>query len=156
MPNDAYARVFGKASRGNHLHPGVVVVDDCVELLDTVAAILRSAGHEVHTAEDGLAGLNTIRRVRPAVVVLDLFMPHMSGYEVIDAVRNDPALDGLFVVVATGMAQDAQDLAEMARRADCCLAKPVDSDELLRVVDDALSRCAAQAPATGLRRHLHR
>jgi len=117
----------------------VVVIDDCPELCATLEYLVRDAGHAVYTAEDGRAGLREVRRRRPSVVLLDLVMPYMSGYEVLDAIRADPSLEGVTVIVLTGLAEDPEELREIASRADVCLGKPVDTVRLLLELDHAFA-----------------
>jgi len=147
----ARRRAFGNRTWGSRLDDCVVVVDDSVEFVETTRSLLNDAGFRVATATDGMSGLTLIRRVKPRVVVLDLLMPHMSGYEVITAVRADAALQGVAIVVVTGMARDEAELHDMGRSADLCLTKPVDETRLVQFVRD---RFASHATEPGLLKHI--
>ena len=68
----------------------VLVVDDNRDALETLEMLLRLLGAEVQTAADGRSALETLRRFRPAAVVLDIGLPDMDGYEVARRVREEP------------------------------------------------------------------
>ena len=74
------------------LNDSVVLVDDEPNIRETVAFILEAEGVEVETAADGSQGLAAVRRIKPKVLLLDVMMPRMDGYEVCRAIRSHPAL----------------------------------------------------------------
>jgi DNA-binding response OmpR family regulator len=78
----------------------VVVVDDDEDMRHMMAHVLREKC-EVATAEDGAAGLELARRVKPDLVVLDLLMPKMHGFEVCRRIREDAALKGTKVLISS-------------------------------------------------------
>lgn len=78
----------------------VVVVDDDEDMRDMMAHVLRERC-EVATAPDGVEGLALIQRVRPDLVVLDLLMPRMHGFEVCRKIRSDDALLGTKVLISS-------------------------------------------------------
>ena len=86
---------------GGDLSNMVVLVDDEPNIRETVAFILEAEGVEVETGSDGVEGLEAVRRSKPKVVLLDVMMPRMDGYEVCEAIRNDPELAGVFVMILT-------------------------------------------------------
>jgi CheY-like chemotaxis protein len=103
----------------------VLVIEDNVDAAETLRELLLMWGHEVEVALDGAAGLERTRLLRPDVVLCDIGLPVMDGYEVARAIRSDPALASTFLVAVTGYA-----LPEDQRRASEAgfsrhLAKPV-------------------------------
>ena len=72
------------------LEPSLLLIDDVRLYADVAASALRRAGYDVLTAADGAAGLALLRTRRPALVLLDIAMPVMSGIDVLRAVRADP------------------------------------------------------------------
>src|SRR5579885_2958210 len=78
----------------------VIVVDDDVDMRELMVMLLRDR-YEVSSAEDGAAGLELARRVRPDLVVLDLLMPKMHGFEVCQRMRSDPDLKGVKVLISS-------------------------------------------------------
>ena len=87
----------------------VVLVDDEPNIRETVAFILEAEGVEVETGSDGVEGLEAVRRCRPKVVLLDVMMPRMDGYEVCKAIRNDADLSGVFVMILTARGQKSDE-----------------------------------------------
>ena len=96
--------------------------------------LVQAHGHQIHTASDGEEALAAIRRVRPAVAVLDIGMPRTNGYEVARQVRRE-GLGAVTLIALTGWGQ-AQDQAR-AREAgfDHHCTKPVDLERLLELVE---------------------
>jgi DNA-binding response OmpR family regulator len=141
----------GQRTWGARLSEAVVLIDDSPQVLATLGHVLRAARYDVHTAEDGMSGLALVRRLRPKVVILDLYLPHMSGYEVMDSIRSDSSLEGIFIIVITGMARDEQELLEMGAKADLCLTKPVQHEALVNAVKSVSS---SHDTRPGLRKHL--
>jgi CheY-like chemotaxis protein len=114
--------------------PLVLVVDDEPSIRETIGFILEMEGFAVATAEDGEAGLTAIRRLRPPVVLLDAMMPRRDGYDVCRAVKNDPALAGVHVVMLTAMGQKRDRERGLAAGADHFVSKPFDEAELLSLL----------------------
>ena len=142
---------MGRRTWATQLSNAVVLIDDSVGIVETLSHVLQETGLSVHTAQDGMSGLGLVRRLRPKVVVLDLYLPHMSGYEVMDAIRCDSSLEGIFIIVITGMARDEQELRDMGTKADLYMAKPVEHEALVGAIR---SRCTSHDTSPGLRRHL--
>ncbi|MFO0713792.1 MAG: response regulator [Sandaracinus sp.] len=110
--------------------PVVVVADDDVEILALVSRTLRRLDLEVHEASDGEEALKTIRRVRPAAVVLDVMMPGMSGWEVCRALRDDQEIAETRVLMLTGIGERLNEMTSPLYGADDHLDKPFEFDEL--------------------------
>jgi DNA-binding response OmpR family regulator len=116
----------------------LVVVEDEPDILLLLATKLRRLGHEVSTAPDGQAGLDLIRQLVPDLVVLDWMMPKLTGLEVCVAVKGDPALTNVPVLLLTARTQPADLEAVTAAGADAYLPKPFTTDELKRAVEGLL------------------
>ncbi|WP_165250914.1 PAS domain S-box protein [Paludisphaera soli] len=84
----------------------ILVVDDNRDSAESLAALLTMKGHEVRTAHDGPEALRVLADFRPRLVLLDLGLPGMSGYEVARRVRESPALRGVELAALTGWGQD--------------------------------------------------
>lgn len=115
----------------------VLAVDDDPVILRLLQLNLELEGHEVSTAGDGRAGLEAIRRERPEVVLLDVMMPHLDGFQVCSEVRADPDPDvaATPVVILSAKAQEADIATGMAAGADAYVTKPFDPLELVELVD---------------------
>jgi CheY-like chemotaxis protein len=112
----------------------VVVVDDNVDAAEGLALLLRLSGQEVRVAYDGPSALALAGRFRPQVVLLDLGLPGMDGYEVARRLRGQPELEATYLVAVTGWGQpeDRQRSKEMGF--DRHLVKPVDSSLLVQLL----------------------
>jgi CheY-like chemotaxis protein len=117
----------------------VLVVEDRAELADTLALVLRLAGHEVQTAYNGPAALEAALVFRPEVVLLDIGLPGMDGYEVARRLRQGAAPPAdtrgeLVLVALTGSRPEVDNELFRAAGFDRHLLKPIEPDELCRVI----------------------
>ena len=124
----------------------ILVVDDNHDAAETLAAMLRVSGHQVETAGDGLQALTLAPAFAPDVVLLDLGMPNLNGYETAKRIRAEPWGRQVPLIAITGWGQpdDRQRTVEAGFNAH--LVKPVDRLELLNSLDAALKRDAFSAP----------
>lgn len=123
----------------------IVVIEDDVGFLDLLRVHLASAGHEVLAAQDAALGLRAVITEGPDLILLDLTVPYLDGFEMIKALRNDPATQRIPVVVLTGRGDD-ETYAEARRLgASQFLTKPVTRDALIRAIDTQLGAPKAQA-----------
>jgi signal transduction histidine kinase len=118
----------------------VLVVDDNRDAAQSLAAMLRLTGSEVETAHDGLQALRIAERFRPSLVLLDIGMPGMSGFEVARKIRAKPWGASIRLVAQTGWGQDED--RQRAREAgfDVHLTKPVDYASLMQLMPGRPSR----------------
>ncbi|MGQ0702172.1 MAG: hybrid sensor histidine kinase/response regulator [Gemmatimonadales bacterium] len=120
----------------------VVVVDDSRDGADTLAMVLHTLGAEVRVAYDGLSALQTIREYRPSLVLLDLGMPGMDGYEVAYRIRGDPAIGPIRLVALTGFGSEEERRRALGSGFDEHCVKPADP-ALLRELLTSSARSAA-------------
>jgi CheY-like chemotaxis protein len=113
----------------------VLVVEDNLDTLRSMTLLLRESGHSVEYAINGYAALETARRFKPQVVLLDLGLPGMDGFELCRRLKSEADLRHCRVVAVTGYAQD--DYRERSKQAGCelHLVKPVDPQVLLSVLE---------------------
>jgi DNA-binding response OmpR family regulator len=122
----------------------IVVIEDDVSFLDLLRVHLASAGHEVLTAEDAALGLRAVITEAPDLILLDLAVPYLDGFEMLKALRNDSATKGIPVIVLTGRGDD-ETFAEARRLgASQFLTKPIARDALIRAIDAQLGAPKAQ------------
>jgi CheY-like chemotaxis protein len=118
----------------------VLVVDDDSSIRDIVSKMLELDGHQVETAEHGLEALQAVERSEPDLVLLDMRMPVMTGWEFAEAVKLRRSHFKIIVMTAAANAQkSAREI-----QADGCLSKPFGIDEVLTVVGQA---CANRSSA---------
>jgi CheY-like chemotaxis protein len=112
----------------------VLVCDDNEDAALMLAMLLRSLGHDVHTVHDGLTAVQDTEKLHPEIVILDIGMPRMDGYEVARRIRDLPGGSGIRLIALTGWGQDKD--KQRAREAgfDEHLTKPVSGDVLERLV----------------------
>ena len=118
----------------------ILVVDDDDDICALVAFKLESLGHEVLIERDGEGGLAAARQELPDLVVLDWMMPRMTGLEVCLAVRSDPGLERMPIILLTAKAQEADVQRGFAAGADDYLVKPFSPRELASRVEALLTR----------------
>jgi PAS domain S-box-containing protein len=112
----------------------VLVVDDNADAAESMALLLQLEGHEVEMAFDGRSALMVARRLRPAVVLLDIGLPGMSGYEVARELRREAATRGAVLIALTGYGQAEDRARSRAAGFDHHLTKPVDHDALAALI----------------------
>jgi CheY-like chemotaxis protein len=119
----------------------VLVVDDSEELRALVADSLRKLGHfSVVTAKDGAEGLELFFQVHPDCAVIDVKMPGLDGYQLIRALRGDPASRATPLVILSAMVQEKDKLAGLLSGGDEYLLKPVGPLELVQTISRVLGR----------------
>jgi len=103
----------------------VLVVEDNIDAARTAAYLLNDMGHRAEYAINGYAAVSMAREFRPHVVLLDLGLPGLDGFEVCRRIKNDPALAGTRVIVITGYVADEYRQQSIAAGCDLHLIKPV-------------------------------
>jgi len=110
----------------------ILVVDDEPAVLQVFSMILRSAGYEVWEASNGMQCLQMTREKRPDLVLLDVMLPDLNGFDLCRQIKADPALLDVFVVLVSGKAISAADKVDGAETAaDDYIIKPVNPEEFL-------------------------
>lgn len=112
----------------------ILVVDDEPQLVRIVQFNLERAGYEVRTAFDGLEALERVEEEVPDLIILDVMMPRLDGFETLRRLRENPHTREIPVMMLTAKAQDVDVLRAWQQGADCHLAKPFNPQELLSLV----------------------
>jgi len=116
----------------------IVVIEDDLTFLDLLRVHLASAGHEVLTAEDAALGLRAVITEAPDLILLDLSVPYLDGFEILRALSTDPATNKIPVIVLTGRGDDDTFARARELGASRFLTKPVARDVLIKTVDALL------------------
>lgn len=138
MEPDADAREVPEAPDGAAARR-VLVVDDNVDAADSLGQLLAGSGHETVVVHSGQAALDTAARFRPELVLLDIGLPDISGYDVAASLRREQPGEGLRIVALTGWGNEAARERSAESGFDLHLTKPVTMDVLQRLL--------AQGPA---------
>ena len=117
----------------------VLVVDDEPNIRLSLEFLMRKAGFAVRSAADGEEALAAIAESLPDLVLLDVTMPRRSGYEVCEAVRADPALAGVRILMLTARGRDIEREKGLAMGADDYVTKPFSTQDVLARVKALLS-----------------
>jgi len=122
----------------------VVCIEDEPEMIDLVRLILGRKGFQVIGANGGVQGLETVRREKPDLILLDLMMPDMDGWEVYQQIKADDGLKAIPVVVVTAKAQSIDKVLGLhIAKVDDYITKPFGPQELLESVEQLLGVSAA-------------
>lgn len=128
----------------------ILVVEDETDIAALVAYQLTREGYRVETVSNGAAALDAIRRERPAMLVLDRMLPGISGDEVLNTVRSDPAMVAVPVLVLTAKRDQQDRIRGLELGADDYLTKPFSPRELVLRVDAILRRARGELrPVSG-------
>jgi CheY-like chemotaxis protein len=111
----------------------ILVVDDDPEVLTALSETLQAEGYAVRGARDGIEALEVIRECRPELIITDLLMPTMTGFELLGALHDDPELATIPTLIIT--AARGPEAAQPARGAQAIFPKPLDLDRLLRAIN---------------------
>lgn len=125
----------------------ILVVDDEPDIAALVAYHLARAGYRVSTAGNGGDALAHARRELPALIVLDLMLPGMSGLDVLRELRSDPATSGVAVLMLTARREEPDRLRGLSLGADDYVTKPFSPQEMVLRVAAILRRVRSPAPA---------
>jgi CheY-like chemotaxis protein len=110
-------------------------VDDSRDSAETLARLLRRLGHEVEVAYEGPSACEAAVATPPDIVLLDIGLPGMDGYEVARRLRREPSLDGMYLVALTGYGSESDRRKSVEAGFDDHLVKPVGLDALRRVLE---------------------
>jgi CheY-like chemotaxis protein len=104
----------------------ILVVDDNVDAADTLTLLLRNEGHDVHTAYGGRDAIQIADTVKPEVVLLDIQMPRMSGYDLVRELRRHERAPRPLLIAVSAWGAESDKLASRQAGFDHHLTKPVD------------------------------
>ncbi len=122
----------------------ILVVDDEPNIVLSLEFLMTKEGYRVRTASDGEEAMQAIRQTKPHLVLLDVMMPRMDGYEVCEAVRSDPELNDVVILMLTAKGRQVEREKGLALGADDYITKPFATRELLDRVRGLLETGRAQ------------
>jgi CheY-like chemotaxis protein len=122
----------------------ILIVDDNLDAAESLAILMKLAGHEVRMAFDGLEAVRAAETFRPHIVFLDLGLPKLGGGEAARQIRQQPWSKGMILVAVTGWGQDGDRRKSREVGFDEHLVKPAKLEDLTKIID--------RIPAQSLRR----
>jgi len=119
----------------------ILCIEDETEMIDLMRLILSRKGYEVHGAPGGMEGIKLVRELHPDLVLLDLMMPVMDGWEVYQQMKADESTRDIPVIVVTAKAQNIDKVLGLhIAKVDDYIAKPFSPQELLGSVEKVLAK----------------
>lgn len=119
----------------------ILCIEDEPEMIDLIKLILGRRGYDVYGATGGIEGARLVREILPDLVLLDLMMPDMDGWEVYQQMKADPATRNIPVIVVTAKAQNIDKVLGLhIAKVDDYIAKPFGPQELLDSVEKILGQ----------------
>lgn len=118
----------------------ILVADDDVDILALVVGHLKGRATEIHQASDGEEALKLAREKKPDLVVLDVMMPGMSGWEVCRSIRDEKALAHTRIIMLTGIGERLNEMTSPLYGADGFLDKPFEFSDLDAKIDHVLKQ----------------
>lgn len=121
----------------------MLVVDDNRDSADTMTALLRAWGHEVRTLYDGQSVISIVAEYQPEVVLLDIGLPKINGYELARRLRQSGSLRRIVLVAFTGYGQDEDRQRVREAGFDHHLLKPLEPETLEKIIDSVPAHVAS-------------
>jgi DNA-binding response OmpR family regulator len=119
--------------------PRILIVDDEPNLVLALELLMKKEGYETHAVDDGEKALEAAERLRPDLILLDVMMPKLDGYEVCQRIRANPALAGVAIVMLTAKGREVEREKGLALGADLYITKPFSTREVVRKVKEVLA-----------------
>jgi DNA-binding response OmpR family regulator len=120
----------------------ILIADDEPNILISLEFLMKREGYEVHLARDGQEALDTLRRERPRLVLLDVMMPRKTGFEVCQEVRSDDAIRSTLILMLTAKGRETDVVKGLALGADAYMTKPFSTRDLVQKVREMLEAAA--------------
>ena len=116
----------------------ILIADDNIANVELLDAYLAGFDYEIETAADGAEALEKVESFSPDLILLDIMMPKLSGFEVCKAVKDDPATRGIMVLMVTALSELGDIERAVSAGCDDYLSKPVNIYELIKRVENML------------------
>ncbi len=116
----------------------ILIADDEPNIVASLEFLLQSKDYETCVARDGAEAIELVERFQPDLLLLDVMMPLVNGFEVCRAIRGNPAHEGVKIVMLSARGRDAERAQGLALGADAYVTKPFSTQELLAKVGELL------------------
>ena len=125
----------------------ILIVDDSPSQLLGIQRIVEKLGHESITAEDGAAGVEVAKRELPDMVLMDVVMPNLNGFQATRTLSRDASTKHIPVILVTTKDQDTDRMWGLRQGAKAYLTKPFSEDELAEVIERIFNTSDAPPPS---------
>ncbi|GAB2570674.1 twitching motility response regulator PilH [Dyella jejuensis] len=116
----------------------ILIVDDSPSQLLGIKRIVEKLGHETLTAEDGAAGVAVAKQEKPSLILMDVVMPNLNGFQATRTISKDPETAHIPIVLVTTKDQDTDKVWGMRQGAKAYVTKPIKEEELMAVLKELL------------------
>jgi twitching motility two-component system response regulator PilH len=116
----------------------ILIVDDSPSQLIGMRRTVEKLGHQVVTAEDGAAGVETAKRELPDLILMDVVMPNLNGFQATRTISKDPKTSHIPIILVTTKDQDTDRVWGLRQGAKAYVTKPIDEAELTRTINEYL------------------
>jgi twitching motility two-component system response regulator PilH len=116
----------------------ILIVDDSPSQLVGMKRTVEKLGHQVVTAEDGAAGVETANRDLPDLIMMDFVMPNLNGFQATRTIAKDPKTSHIPIILVTTKDQDTDRVWGLRQGAKAYVTKPIDEAELTRTINEYL------------------
>ena len=123
----------------------ILIVDDSPSQLMGIRRIVEKLGHEAITAEDGAAGVEAAKRELPDLILMDVVMPNLNGFQATRSITREPTTKHIPIVLVTTKDQDTDRVWGMRQGAKAYITKPFSESELADMIQQMLGAPAASA-----------
>lgn len=117
----------------------ILIVDDEPNIVLALELLMKREGYAVHSVDDGQKAFDAVREFRPDLIILDIMMPKMDGYEVCQRIRADASLKDILIVMLTAKGREVEREKGLALGADYYITKPFSTRELMMKVKEILA-----------------
>ncbi len=119
--------------------PRILIVDDEPNIVLALELLMKREGYEILAVDDGEKAVKAVESFRPDLVLLDIMMPRMDGYEVCQRIRANASLKDLYIVMLTAKGREVEMEKGLALGADLYITKPFSTREVVRKVKEVLA-----------------
>lgn len=130
----------------------IVVIEDNKTNIKLIRYQLEAAGFEINVEETGNAGLKTIRNQKPDMIILDIGLPDIDGFEVCKTLRNDATTKDYPIIMLTAKGDDRDKIEGLSLGADDYITKPYNAEELILRINNLLTRSKKYKENNGLKK----
>jgi len=117
----------------------ILIVDDEPNIVLALELLMKKEGYEVHTVDDGERAFQAAKELRPDLILLDIMMPKMDGYEVCQRIRSDASLKDVSIIMLTAKGREVEKAKGLALGADHYITKPFSTRQVVMKVKEILA-----------------